>query len=108
MREELRNYLTPKEFEQLDSLVKKAEERRKNEGKEEEGESGSCFLMLQCQCECIRGMSDEEDLKEEIDLMNDLEKTLQRLCRYCKGHGYHCISRKLHSVSNKEELPFES
>ncbi len=107
MGEELRDYLTAKELEQLDSLIRKAEERRKEEGKEEEGESEKCFLLLKCQCDCAKAMAKEGTLKEEFDLMNDLEKTLQRLCSYCMDHGCRCISREVHS-DDKEELPFES
>ncbi len=106
MGEGLRDYLTPKELEQFDSLIQKAKKRQKEEGKEERGSSGNCFLMLHCQCECAKRMSDEGVLKEGLDLMNDFEKALQSLCGYCKAHGCHCISREAHS-DDREELPFE-
>lgn len=107
MGEELRDYLTSKELGQLDSLIRKAEERRKEEGKEEEGESEKCFLLLKCQCDCAKCLPDGEPLKEEMELMNELEKILHKLCRSCREHGCHCIIREEHS-DDREELPFES
>lgn len=105
MGEELRDYLTAKELEQLDSLIRKAEERRKEEGKEEADVSGHCFLMLKCQCERGKCMADEESMK--IDLKDDLEKVLQKICQFCKSQGSFVCCKDEHT-SGDEELPFES
>lgn len=107
MKEELRNYLTPVELKQLDSLIEKAEERRKQDKEKEEADaSGQCLLLLKCQCERGKGMTDEESMKMEIDLKEDLEKILQKICQFCKSQGFFGCCRDEHT-SGDEELPFE-
>lgn len=106
MKEELRDYLTPIELKQLDSLIEKAEERRKQEKEKEDADvSGHCFLMLKCQYERGKCTADEESMK--IDLKDDLEKVLQKICQFCKSQGSFVCCKDEHT-SGEEELPFES
>ena len=108
MKEELRNYLTPIELKQLDSLIEKAEERRElDKGKGDADAAGKCFLLLKCQCECAKCMADEEAVKIEIDLKDDLGKILQKICQFCRQHGSY-ICCKAGCSPDEEELPFES
>lgn len=51
-------------------------------------------------------MADEESMKMEIDLREDLEKILQKICQFCKSQGFFGCCRDEHT-SGDGELPFE-
>lgn len=89
----LKGYLTGEENRQLDALLAKAEERRKEKG--EEDCSGQFFLMT-CQCKCKQVLEKEEE-KERFE--EDVKRVFANICAFCKGHDMcpeYC----------SEELPF--
>ena len=74
----LKDYLTGEENRQLDALLAKAEERRKEKG--EEGCSGQFFLMT-CQCKCKQVLEKEEE-KERFE--EDIRKIFTNICAFAR------------------------
>jgi len=87
----LKDYLTGEERRQMDALLGKAAERRK----EKEGCNGQ-FIMMACQCGCGQASQSEE---ERDNFPNDMGNLFGQICEFCKKHNMcpdYC----------EEELPF--
>ena len=94
---ELNEYLTPEEQEQLDAIMKKARERK------EEAETRQ-FMLLECQCRCLRQMGEGEQKKSCT--YEDMQELLGFICGFCRQHGY-CVCNKKKEWKGDEEMPFD-
>lgn len=93
MSQDLNDYLTGEERRQMNKLLAKAEERRKEKGEEDCKEQ---FIMMACHCECGQTGPNEE---ERDDLPNDMENLLDHVCNFCKKHN-------MCPECSDEQLPF--
>lgn len=90
-------FLTPEEKEQMDNLMKRAEERRK---KKTENDESRHFLLMECQCMCMRQMQEKEGNMAMLpECFESMKQFLKMVCGFCREHRF-CEYRK------DEELPF--
>lgn len=98
-------YLTSDEKKQIDELMKKADERRK---KKMEEDASKHFLLLDCQCLCMKKMYEKEGEKPQAvpsDCFELMQQFLKMVCNFCREHGCCECHIDKESVGN-EELPF--
>ena len=97
-------FLTSDEKKQIDELMKKAEERRM---KKMEDDASKHFLMLDCQCMCMKMQEKEGKQGQSVpsDCFELMQEFLKMLCNFCRVHGCRECHKKEESVGN-EELPF--
>lgn len=93
---ELNEYLTAEEQEQIDSIMKKARERK------EEAETRQ-FMLLECQCRCLKQMERGEQQKSCVH--EEIQELLGLICEFCRQHGY-CCPRDSEGKIGNDELPF--
>ncbi len=93
MGQDLNDYLTGEEKRQMDALLAKAEERRREKGEED---CSKQILLMDCQCKCTQVMQ-KEDERERFE--EDVKKVFANICAFCKGHD-------LCPEYCNEELPF--
>lgn len=98
-RVDLREFLTHEEREQIDALMKKAEERKR---KEEEAYNRQ-YIMLECQCGCLRHMEGRERKKDNTNEV--MQGLLSLICGFCREHGY-CVCHRDREDEGDDELPF--
>lgn len=94
---ELNEYLTQEEQEQLDSIMKKVRERK------EEAETRQ-FMLLECQCRCLKQMELGEQKKSCVH--EEIQDLLSLICEFCRQHGY-CVCNKKKEWKGDEEMPFD-
>lgn len=96
-------FLTLEEKEQMDNLMKKAEERRK---KKTENDASRHFLLMECQCMCMKQMQEKEGEQDvPSDCFELMQQFLKTVCNFCREHGCRECHKKEEPVGN-EELPF--
>lgn len=98
-------FLTPDEKKQIDELMKKADERRK---KKIEDDASQHFLMLDCQCMCMKKMQEQEGEQGQSvlsDCFEMMQQFLKMVCNFCREHRCYECHKKEEPVGN-EELPF--
>lgn len=99
---EYEEYLTSDEKKQIDELMNKAEERRK---KKMEEDASQHFLMLDCQCMCMKRMQEKEGEQDvPSDCFELMQQFLKTVCNFCREHGCHECHKK--EACAGEELPF--
>lgn len=85
MGENLKNYMTHEEQRQVDSILKRAEERMR---KKQYFGSEHQFLFFGCQCGCYEKMERQnQEHQEKIDFGRDVQKLLRQLCGFCRQQG---------------------
>ena len=101
---DIENYLTAEEKKQMEGLMKRAAERRRQStGKEEDGEVPRMYFQFQIGI----GKKPEEIVQQKTDCDEELRNLLGQLYRYCKAHGYDGQQEDppwMHEID--EELPF--
>lgn len=98
-------YLTSDEKKQIDELMNKAEERRR---KKMEDDASNHFLLLDCQCLCMKKMQEKEGERAQdmpSDCFERMQEFLKMLCNFCREHRCCEYHKNKESVGN-EELPF--
>lgn len=97
---ELNEYLTKDEREQMESLMKKAAERRKKDNGEADEEVSVLYFQYQY------GSRKQTDEKK-ADYETDLENVMEQVCNFCQKYKL-CDSRKKcrEYDEDDEELPF--
>lgn len=96
-------FLTPDEKKQIDELMKKADERRK---KKIEDDASKHFLMLDCQCMCMKQIQEKEGEQDVPSGCFELmQQFLKMLCNFCRAHGCRECHRDK-EFTGDEELPF--
>lgn len=101
---EYEEYLTDDEKKQIDELMKKADERRK---KKIEDDASKHFLMLDCQCMCMKQMQEKEGEQGQSvpsDCFELMQQFLKTVCNFCREHGCRECHKKEECAG--EELPF--
>lgn len=96
---DLGEFLTHEEREQLETLMKRAEERKR---KEEEAFSRQ-FILLECQCGYLKRM--DKGKRKEPDSCEEMQELLRLICDFCRKHGGIC-HRDREDEGGDDELPF--
>lgn len=96
-------FLTPDERKQIDELMKKAYARRK---KKMVDDASKHFLMLDCQCMCLKHVQEKEG-KQDVALgcFELMKELLKAICEFCREHDC-CVCQKNEDRRRDEELPF--
>lgn len=81
---DIENYLTGEEKKQMESLMKKAAERRRQSTGKQDGETFGMYL--ECQFKIEKGP--EEIVQEKAEDDKELRDLLGKLYDYCRAHGY--------------------
>lgn len=105
MQENLKNYMTEEELQQMDALLDKARKRMRAEQISRHEQQ---FLFLGCQCECYGTMQRQnQENRQKIDFSEDIQKLLDQICEFCKRHRA-CFRREEENEEREgeEELPF--
>lgn len=107
MRDNLRDYMTEAEKQQVDALLEKARERMRNKQLSSQEQQ---FLFLGCQCEYYKGMlRQNQENQQKIDFEEDVQKLLNQICDFCKRHRS-CFRKEEAKEGRKgeedDELPF--
>lgn len=103
MSENLKDYMTEEEQQQVDALLTRAEKRmRKKQATGHEHQ----FLFLGCQCECYQTMVQQnQEHQEKIDFGKDIQELLWQICHFCKRHRG-CFREGRMEGEVDEDLPF--
>ena len=104
MENNLKDYMTEEEKQQVDAIMERAEERLRNKKIPSQEQQ---FLFLGCQCECYGTMRQNQEGRQKIDFAEDIQTLLQQICEFCKRHR--ACFRKEEEEKEKEgedELPF--
>ena len=106
MSENLKNYMTEEEQQQIDALLERARKRMRTEQISKQEHQ---FLFLGCQCECYGTMRQNEEGRQKIDFADDIQTLLQQICEFCKRHRA-CFRREEENEEREgeedDELPF--
>lgn len=81
---DIQNYLTGEEKRQMESLMKKAAERRRQSTGHPDGETFGMYL--ECRFKIEKGP--EEIVRQKAEDDGELRNLLGQLYDYCKTHGY--------------------
>lgn len=98
-------FLTPEERKQMDDLMRKADERRKNKM---EDDASKHFFLLDCQCMCLKHMQEKEGEQAQAvpsDCFELMQQFLKLICNFCREHGC-CECHKDKESVGDEEWPF--
>lgn len=116
MDENLWNYMSRNEQEQINVLIEKALGRKERKKKADTG--SKYFQYFMCECGCMEGKEDAdmgEPLEEEAYYEAEIEQLLRGICEFCLKHGlcpcawHEGNGRKKKECPGKvmdEELPF--
>lgn len=114
MDENLRDYMSKEEQEQMDALLARAVQRK--ERRKASATGSKRFQFFKCQCGCVEGMGEEDDAEEEEteeDFYGGIDRLLREICSFCLKNGLckHICPReakkKVESACEEdEELPF--
>lgn len=116
MDENLRDFMSRDEQEQMDALVARALHRK--ERKKEKAAGSKQFQYFKCQCGCMEEMEGEDGADgkepwEEEYFEVEIERLLRGICGFCLKHGLcQCACQKEKRKGNgcpdaaDEELPF--
>lgn len=101
---DLSNYLTREESEQMERLMKKAAERRRQDKGKTDDEMSFLFMYMQYKS---REQPDGEVVGRGKDFDADLDYVTEQLCKFCQKYRL-CDSRKKcgEYMGEDEELPF--
>lgn len=106
MEENLKDYMTEEERQQVDAILGKAGERMRAAQISRQEQQ---FLFLGCQCECYQEMTRQNQKgQEKVDFEEDIQQLLQQICDFCKRHRA-CFRReeeKKEREGEDDELPF--
>lgn len=81
---DIENYLTGEEKKQMESLMKKAAERRRQSTGKPDGEVSGMYLECQFKIE----KRSEEIVRQKAEDDGELRNLLGQIYDYCKAHGY--------------------
>lgn len=82
---DIENYLTGEEKRQMESLMEKAAERRRqSRGREGDGEAPGMYFQFRIGI----GKKPEENAGQGAEDDGELRLLLRQLYKYCKKHGY--------------------
>ena len=81
---QLNDYLTSEEKKQMEGLMKKAAERRRQSTGHPDGETFGMYL--ECRFKIEKGP--EESVRQKAEDDGELRNLLGQLYDYCKTHGY--------------------
>lgn len=81
---DIENYLTGEEKKQMEGLMKKAAERRRQSIGKSDGEAFGMYL--ECRFKVEKGLEECSGQKAEDD--GELRNLLGQIYDYCKAHGY--------------------
>lgn len=78
-------FLSPEERGQLEALMEKAEERKKEQMA---ADTSNRFLLMKCQTDGLRQM-EERDGTVQSRCIGDMQELLRSICRSCREHGWY-------------------
>lgn len=108
MSENLRNYLSMDEQEQIDALIGKALHRKE---KKKASAGQKQFQFFTCQCVGMEETEGDEDaeigelLEEEACFEFEIERLLREICEFCLKHGLCQCAWHERNVRKKKECP---
>lgn len=84
MENDIKDYLSKEEMEQMDTLIQRAKQRKERRKAAANGEMR--FQYFQCQCNCI---NEPENAAERPwqETSHELEKLLREICQFCLKYG---------------------
>lgn len=86
MENNIKDYLSREEIEQMDTLIQRAKQRKERRKAAANGEMR--FQYFHCQCSCTGETDDEaENERSWKETNHDLEKLLGEICRFCLRYG---------------------
>lgn len=97
MSENLRDYMTEGEKQQMDQLLDQAHKRK------QQRQQANAYLLLKCQCEVYEQIP-ENRKKLGGGCMAGMQELLAMVCHFCKDHGC-CVCREWEE-REEDELPF--
>lgn len=81
---DIENYLTGEEKKQMESLMKKAAERRRQSTGKPDGEASGMYFEFKMGV----GKNPKEIVQQRTEDDGELQNLLGQLYDYCKAHGY--------------------
>lgn len=107
MDNNLRDYMSREEREQMDALIDRA--RKRKERREEAVIGAKRFQFFECQCACKREMDGETGSGPGKNREEEMEQMLKAFCDFCIKYGlcqcpYHRADRQMEEWEYQMEL----